>query len=70
MGGAVGGGFSSAPLGTVKGEEGRERVGNVTRWAEFNIYVSQQRSSLPSPYLGCAATSSIFSLKAKQEIKT
>lgn len=40
MGGAIGGGFTSAPLGTVKGEEGKERMGNVTRWAEFNIYVS------------------------------
>ena len=38
MGGAIGGGFSDAPLGRLDGEG--ERIGNVTRWAEFNIYVS------------------------------
>ena len=37
MGGALGGGFSSAPLGQIAGEG--ERLGNVSRWAEFNIYV-------------------------------
>lgn len=36
MGGAIGSGFSNAPLGAVKGEG--ERIGNHTRWAEFNIY--------------------------------
>lgn len=36
MGGAIGGGFTNAPLGHVKGEG--ERFGNVTPWAEFNIY--------------------------------
>ncbi|KAL9035387.1 MAG: hypothetical protein Q9214_006605, partial [Letrouitia sp. 1 TL-2023] len=39
MGGAVGGGFTQAPLGRVKGEGERlERFGNSTPWAEFNIY--------------------------------
>ncbi|KAF6237170.1 hypothetical protein HO173_004638 [Letharia columbiana] len=38
MGGAIGGGFTDAPMGHVKGEG--ERFGNWTRWAEFNIYVS------------------------------
>ena len=37
MGGAIGNGFSNAPMGVVKGEG--ERFGNTTRWAEFNIYV-------------------------------
>ena len=37
MGGAVGGGFTTAPMGHMKGEG--ERFGNHTRWAEFNIYV-------------------------------
>lgn len=37
MGGAIGGGFTDAPMGHVKGEG--ERFGNWTRWAEFNIYV-------------------------------
>ena len=38
MGGAVGGGFTDAPMGKVKGEG--PRIGNITPWAEFNIYVS------------------------------
>ncbi|KAL8769267.1 MAG: hypothetical protein Q9194_005495, partial [Teloschistes cf. exilis] len=37
MGGAVGDGFTNAPLGKARGEES-ERCGNWTRWAEFNIY--------------------------------
>ena len=37
MGGAIGGGFTDAPMGQVKGEG--ERFGNHTRYAEFNIYV-------------------------------
>lgn len=36
MGGAIGGGFTDAPMGHVEGEG--ERFGNWTRWAEFNIY--------------------------------
>ncbi|KAI9876666.1 MAG: Uridine nucleosidase 1 [Pleopsidium flavum] len=36
MGGAIGGGFTDAPMGKVAGEG--ERLGNVTQWAEFNIY--------------------------------
>lgn len=37
MGGAIGGGFSDARISYVEGEG--ERIGNTTRWAEFNIYV-------------------------------
>ncbi|KAL8770219.1 MAG: hypothetical protein Q9209_004061 [Squamulea sp. 1 TL-2023] len=36
MGGAIGDGYTDAPMGLVKGEG--ERFGNETRWAEFNIY--------------------------------
>lgn len=36
MGGAIGAGFSNAPMGYVRGEG--ERIGNTTNWAEFNIY--------------------------------
>ena len=44
MGGAIGSGFTDAPMGYVKGEG--ERFGNWTRWAEFNIYVrANSRSS-------------------------
>lgn len=41
MGGAVGGRFTNAPLGHLEGREEGERIGNVTRWAEFNIYVGK-----------------------------
>ena len=37
MGGAIGGGFTDAPLGQVRGEGAR--FGNHTRYAEFNVYV-------------------------------
>jgi uridine nucleosidase len=37
MGGAIGGGFTDAPMSRLAGE--RSRIGNVTPWAEFNIYV-------------------------------
>lgn len=37
MGGAIGGGFTDAPMGHVRGEG--ERFGNTTRYAEFNFYV-------------------------------
>ncbi|KAL8782285.1 MAG: hypothetical protein Q9213_005520 [Squamulea squamosa] len=36
MGGAVGDGYTDAPMGFVKGEG--DRFGNHTPWAEFNIY--------------------------------
>ncbi len=35
MGGAVGNGFTDAPMGKVKGEG--ERFGNWTAYAEFNV---------------------------------
>ncbi|KAL1297095.1 hypothetical protein AAFC00_004678 [Neodothiora populina] len=40
MGGAVGGGFTDAPMGKIEGEG--ERVGNWSRWAEFNIYIDPE----------------------------
>lgn len=38
MGGAIGGGFTNAPVSRLPGAE--SRIGNTTVWAEFNIYVS------------------------------
>lgn len=44
MGGAIGGGFTNAETGTstVVAEDGVERFGNETPWAEFNIYVDPE----------------------------
>lgn len=40
MAGAIGGGFTDAPMGEVQGEG--ERFGNWTPWAEFNIYLDPE----------------------------
>lgn len=37
MGGAIGEGFTDAPMSRLPGEQAR--IGNVTPWAEFNLYV-------------------------------
>lgn len=37
MGGAIGEGFTDAPMSKISGE--MSRIGNVTPWAEFNFYV-------------------------------
>jgi uridine nucleosidase len=44
MGGAVGGGFTNAPMGKVKGEG--ERFGNWTPYAEFNVSEELVRNNL------------------------
>lgn len=44
MGGAIGGGFTDAPLGRVAGEG--ERVGNWTPYAEFNVCASLYNNRL------------------------
>ena len=46
MGGAIGEGYTSAPLGNLWGEG--ERFGNYTPWAEFNIYVCARRKECRS----------------------
>lgn len=43
MGGAIGGGFTDAPMSRLPGE--KARIGNVTPWAEFNFYVRSQNLS-------------------------
>ncbi|KAL7900020.1 Inosine/uridine-preferring nucleoside hydrolase domain-containing protein [Trichoderma sp. TUCIM 5745] len=42
MGGSIGGGFSDAPLGTV---DGKERIGNTTPYAEFNIFIDPEAAA-------------------------
>ncbi|KAI9785288.1 MAG: Uridine nucleosidase 1 [Candelina submexicana] len=56
MGGAIGGGFTDAPMGKVKGEG--ERIGNWTRWAEFNIYCDPEaaQSIFSNPVLAAKTT--------------
>ncbi|KAI9862747.1 MAG: Uridine nucleosidase 1 [Trichoglossum hirsutum] len=55
MGGAVGGGFTDVELGRVVGES---RVGNWTRWAEFNIYCDPEsaQSLFSNPILAKKTT--------------
>ncbi|EFQ98037.1 uridine nucleosidase [Nannizzia gypsea CBS 118893] len=56
MGGAVGGGFSSVPISQKQGDE--TRVGNITPWAEFNIYCDPEsaQSIFSSPVLAPKTT--------------
>ncbi|KAJ5157270.1 uncharacterized protein N7482_008370 [Penicillium canariense] len=42
MGGAIGGGFTDAPMSRLPGEE--SRIGNITPWAEFNLYCDPESS--------------------------
>ncbi|CAL5867296.1 uncharacterized protein PFLUO_LOCUS1511 [Penicillium psychrofluorescens] len=42
MGGAVGNGFTAAPMSRLPGE--KSRIGNVTPWAEFNLYCDPESS--------------------------
>ncbi|TVY87493.1 Uridine nucleosidase [Lachnellula willkommii] len=44
MGGAIGNGFTSAPMGRKNGEEAA-RIGNWSAWAEFNILVDPEAAS-------------------------
>ncbi|KAI9809516.1 MAG: Uridine nucleosidase 1 [Pycnora praestabilis] len=56
MGGAIGGGYTNAPMGKMTGEG--ERVGNHTRWAEFNIYCDPEaaESIFSNPSLASKTT--------------
>ncbi|SLM35562.1 uridine nucleosidase [Lasallia pustulata] len=56
MGGAIGGRFTNAPLGHVKGKG--ERFGNITPWAEFNIYCDPEaaQSIFSNPVLASKTT--------------
>ena len=42
MGGSLGGGFTPAVLGKV---DGKERIGNFTPWAEFNILIDPEAAA-------------------------
>ncbi|QQK41192.1 Uridine nucleosidase Urh1, putative [Penicillium digitatum] len=74
MGGAVGGGFTDAPMSRLPGE--KSRIGNVTPWAEFNFYCDPESSEsiFSNPVL--AAKTAIMTLDlthqvlASQDIQT
>ncbi|KAL2043094.1 hypothetical protein N7G274_004154 [Stereocaulon virgatum] len=56
MGGAIGNGFTDAPMGQVRGEG--VRFGNSTKYAEFNIYCDPEsaRSIFSNPKLAAKTT--------------
>lgn len=55
MGGSIGGGFTPAVLGTV---DGKERIGNYTPWAEFNIVIDPEAAAVvfENPILAAKTT--------------
>ncbi|KAK7941090.1 uridine nucleosidase protein [Apiospora aurea] len=55
MGGSIGGGFTPAVLGKV---DGKERIGNYTPWAEFNILIDPEAAAslFENPVLAAKTT--------------
>ena len=66
MGGAIGGGFTNAPLGTVKGEG--ERFGNTTAWAEFNIYCDPEAAQAIFSNAELAAKTTLIPLDLTHQV--
>lgn len=60
MGGAIGDGFTNAPLGKVKGEG--ERFGNYTPWAEFNIHCDPEAADALFSNTALAAKTTLIPL--------
>ncbi|KAJ5477356.1 hypothetical protein N7539_007500 [Penicillium diatomitis] len=62
MGGAIGGGFTDAPMSRLPGEQ--SRIGNVTPWAEFNIYCDPESSEsiFSNPALAAKTTMAALDL--------
>ncbi|KAI2788784.1 hypothetical protein POX_e06805 [Penicillium oxalicum] len=62
MGGAIGGGFTDAPMSKLPGEH--SRIGNVTPWAEFNIYCDPESSEsiFSNPALAAKTTMAALDL--------
>ncbi|KAJ5444173.1 uncharacterized protein N7458_008045 [Penicillium daleae] len=74
MGGAIGGGFTDAPMSRLPGE--KFRIGNVTPWAEFNIYCDPESSEsiFSNPILAAKTTMAALDLThqvlASQPVQT
>ncbi|GLI78120.1 uridine nucleosidase 1 [Penicillium ochrochloron] len=74
MGGAIGDSFTDAPMSKLPGE--RSRIGNVTPWAEFNLYCDPESSQsiFSNPALASKTTISALDLThqvlASQDVQT
>ena len=66
MGGAIGGGFTDAPLGRVEGEG--ERFGNSTAWAEFNIYCDPESAQAIFSNTKLAAKTTLIPLDLTHQV--
>ncbi|KKY28256.1 putative uridine nucleosidase [Diplodia seriata] len=66
MGGAIGGGFTDAPLGRVAGEG--ERVGNWTPYAEFNIYCDPEAAQFLLTHPVIAPKTTIMPLDVTHQV--
>ena len=66
MGGAIGGGFTDAPLGKVEGEG--ERFGNRTPWAEFNIYCDPESAHAIFSNTGLTAKTTLIPLDLTHQV--
>ncbi|KAF2020581.1 Inosine/uridine-preferring nucleoside hydrolase [Aaosphaeria arxii CBS 175.79] len=66
MGGAVGGGFTNAPMGKVKGEG--ERFGNWTAYAEFNIYCDPEASQFIFSHPDLKAKTTLIPLDLSHQV--
>ncbi|KAJ5278988.1 Inosine/uridine-preferring nucleoside hydrolase [Penicillium angulare] len=66
MGGAIGNGFTAAPMSKIPGE--KSRIGNVTPWAEFNLYCDPESSEaiFSNPLL--ASKTAIMSLDLTHQV--
>lgn len=65
MGGAIGAGFSDAPLGQV---DGKERIGNYTPYAEFNILVDPEAAHEIFSNKALAAKTSVVPLDLSHQV--
>ncbi|KAJ5408641.1 hypothetical protein N7509_002524 [Penicillium cosmopolitanum] len=74
MGGAIGEGFTDAPMSRLPGE--KSRIGNVTLWAEFNIYCDPESAEsifsnpIVAPKTSIASLDLTHQVLASQEVQT
>ncbi|KAJ5364129.1 uncharacterized protein N7496_009842 [Penicillium cataractarum] len=74
MGGAIGEGFTDAPMSRLPGE--KSRIGNVTPWAEFNLYCDPESSEsifsnpVLAPKTTIAALDLTHQVLASQDVQT